>query len=205
MIPTIGKIVTYRLTAQDADAINNRRKDAREKLPWHHAIRSGAQIHVGNDVKKGEIYPLIITKVWGKDETAAFNGQLLLDGNDLFWVTSTSFGTGEIGKCLPASDDRSSPAPSIGRRLGRFQISQYFLEDAQNLVSQILATVVVISVTEKSEGVREYLALSNDFDAIDDAEDPPMYQAGSVGDGIFTWWRGEPKLPPDRPIHQFQK
>lgn len=94
MKPTIGRIVHYRLSVQDAVAINQRRKDAREKLAWHHAIRSGAQIHVGNDVKEGDVYPLIITKMWGDQETSMFNGQLLLDGNDLFWVTSTKLGDG---------------------------------------------------------------------------------------------------------------
>lgn len=94
MKPTIGRIVLYRLSGQDATAINQRRKDARDKLAWHHALRSGAQVHVGNDAKDGDVFPLIITKVWGDTEGSAFNGQLLLDGNDLFWVTSTSLGDG---------------------------------------------------------------------------------------------------------------
>ncbi|MER8455870.1 hypothetical protein NKH24_06985 [Mesorhizobium sp. M1300] len=94
MKPTIGRIVHYRVSGQDAIAINQRRKDAREKLPWHHAIRSGAQVHVGNDLKEGDVFPLTITKVWGDSETSAFNGQLMLDGNDLFWVTSTAIGEG---------------------------------------------------------------------------------------------------------------
>ena len=94
MKPTIGRIVHYRLSAYDANAINARRKDAKEKLPWHHAIRSGAQVHVGNDVAAGEVYPLVITRLWGDTPESCFNGQLLLDGNDLFWVTSTSIGEG---------------------------------------------------------------------------------------------------------------
>jgi hypothetical protein len=94
MIPTIGRIVHYRLSHQDATAINARRKDAREKMPWHHALRTGAQVHVGNDVSEGEVYPLIITRMWGGDEAACFNGQLMLDGTDIFWVTSTQLGDG---------------------------------------------------------------------------------------------------------------
>ena len=43
-------------------------------------------------VKEGDVYPLIITRVWGDSEKSAFNGQLMLDGNDLFWVTSTALG-----------------------------------------------------------------------------------------------------------------
>ncbi|MFA6904509.1 MAG: hypothetical protein WC236_15645 [Gallionellaceae bacterium] len=98
MKPTIGRIVHYRVSAQDATAINQRRKDAREKMPWHHAIRSGAQVHVGNDMKEGDVYPLIITRLWGDTEAAAFNGQLMLDGTDTFWVTSTTLGDGPA-KC----------------------------------------------------------------------------------------------------------
>lgn len=92
MIPSIGRIVHYRLSSQDATAINSRRKDAREKMPWHHAIKSGAQVHIGNEVKEGDVFPMIITRVWGPSETSAVNGQVFLDGNDLFWVTSTSVG-----------------------------------------------------------------------------------------------------------------
>lgn len=93
MKPTIGRIVVYRVSSQDADAINRRRKDAAEKLAWHQALKSGAQIHVGNAVKEGDEFPLVITRVWGDAEYSAFNGQLFLDGNDLYWVTSTCIGT----------------------------------------------------------------------------------------------------------------
>jgi hypothetical protein len=108
MKPTIGRIVHYRLSGQDAIAINQRRKDAREKLQWHHAIRSGAQVHVGNDVKEGDVFPLIITRVWGEADTSAFNGQLMLDGNDLFWVTSTAIGEGNRQCFWPPRADSSA-------------------------------------------------------------------------------------------------
>lgn len=92
MKPTIGRIVIYRATANDADTINRRREDAQEKMLWHQALKTGTQVHVGNSVKEGDEFPLIITRVWGDSESAAFNGQLLLDGNDLYWVTSTKIG-----------------------------------------------------------------------------------------------------------------
>ena len=94
MTPTIGRIVIYRITASDAETLNRRRKDAQEKMEWHRAIKSGAQVHVGNAVKPDDEFPLIITRVWGAEPTTAFNGQLLLDGSDLFWVTSTHLGEG---------------------------------------------------------------------------------------------------------------
>lgn len=93
-IPSIGRIVHYTLTAYDAQEINRRRADARSHMPEHIEASSGVQVHVGNDVREGEVYPLIITRTWGTGETAAFNGQVLLDGNDCLWVTSTSIGPG---------------------------------------------------------------------------------------------------------------
>ncbi len=100
-IPTIGRIVHYRLRDTDADAINRRRKDARAKMDWHRENKTGAQVHVGNDVSGGEIYPMIITRVWGTDPTSAVNGQVLLDGNDLYWVTSTALGDEPGRFCWP--------------------------------------------------------------------------------------------------------
>jgi hypothetical protein len=93
--PSIGRIVHYTLSEQDAEAINRRRADARAHLPEHQENANGVQVHTGNDVKPGDVYPLIITRVWGDTPESAANGQVLLDGNDLFWATSVSHGTGE--------------------------------------------------------------------------------------------------------------
>lgn len=95
--PTIGRIVSYTLSEQDAEAINRRRKDARKLNAAGVTLASqnlGAQIHTGNSVTEGDVYPLIITRVWGADATSPINGQLLLDGNDVLWVTSVPQGTG---------------------------------------------------------------------------------------------------------------
>lgn len=85
MTPSIGRIVHYTLTASDADQINRRRADTVS----HTSTRTpdGAQVHVGNPVNEGHVYPLIITRVWSV-HTGAINGQVLLDGNDSLWVTS---------------------------------------------------------------------------------------------------------------------
>lgn len=87
MAPSIGRIVHYVLSAQDAEQINRRRttsaqiaaRIADEKWPL------GAQAHIGNSVSEGEVYPLVITRVW---DSGMVNGQVMLDGNDLFWATS---------------------------------------------------------------------------------------------------------------------
>lgn len=74
---TIGRIVHYTLTEQDAEAINRRRTDGA-----HYGQHVAP---VGNHVDAGDTYPLVITRVW---DPTLVNGQLLLDGNDALWVTS---------------------------------------------------------------------------------------------------------------------
>lgn len=105
--PTIGRIVHYRLSAQDAEQIMRRRttgasiaermrvqvsqvETATPILGWP----TGAQAHIGNDVKEGDTFPMQIVRVWGDTPTCAVNGQVFLDGNDVFWATSVSVGEG---------------------------------------------------------------------------------------------------------------
>lgn len=79
--PSIGRIVHYRLSAEEADKINYDRKI------W-------SQTHKGNEVHEGDSFPMIITRVWGTDPTSAVNGQVFLDGNDVLWATSVCVGEG---------------------------------------------------------------------------------------------------------------
>lgn len=90
MVPSPGRIVAYTLSAQDAEQINKRRRDAFQS--WR--ANDGTQVHVGNEVSEGEVYPMVIVRVWGSGETAAVNGQVLLDGCDAFWATSRIQGEG---------------------------------------------------------------------------------------------------------------
>lgn len=76
-VPTIGRIVLYRLRQSDADSIN-------ERPLWSTAR--------GNRVTEGEVYPMVIVKVWGDSPNAAVNGQVMLDGDDTLWATSVSCG-----------------------------------------------------------------------------------------------------------------
>lgn len=92
--PSLGRIVHYTLSEQDAEAINRRRDDAQAHAGEHRDRRDGSQVHVGNEVKAGDVYPMVITRVWGPESKSAVNGQVLLDGNDLYWVTSTAVGEG---------------------------------------------------------------------------------------------------------------
>jgi len=94
MIPTIGRIVHYTLSDHDAQLINKRRADASTHMREHNENATGVAVHVGNGVQAGDVYPLVITRVWGDTETSAVNGQVLLDGSDSLWVTSVTHGEG---------------------------------------------------------------------------------------------------------------
>lgn len=95
-ISTVGLIVLYRLTAQNAVEINRRRTSS---ASISDRIRVGtwpigAQVHMGNSVQEGDVFPLLITKVWGDNADSVVNGQLFLDGNDVMWLTSVHAGEG---------------------------------------------------------------------------------------------------------------
>lgn len=90
MVPSLGRIVHLRLSAQCAEEINRRRGHARSTGLG--AAKTGVIVHAGNPVKEGEEFPLLITRVWADADTVhegtAVNGQVFLDGNDVLWVCS---------------------------------------------------------------------------------------------------------------------
>lgn len=94
MVPMPGRIVLYRLTHADAEAINRRRKHACDSIDYHRWKKIGTQVHVGNAAGEGDEFPMTIVRVWGGTPTSAVNGQVMLDGNDTLWVTSVSVGEG---------------------------------------------------------------------------------------------------------------
>lgn len=92
IIPTLGRIVYYRLTIDDVRKINARRRDGREKFHMHQWQHNGTVVHNGNEVQEGQVVPMMIVAVWGNTPQSCINGQAFLDGNDTYWVTSTSVG-----------------------------------------------------------------------------------------------------------------
>lgn len=105
-IPSIGRIVHYRLSAQDVEQIMRRRttgKSIADRMnastaaveggaPAIVAWPAGAQAHIGNDVKEGDVFPMMITRTWGESSGSAVNGQVFLDSNDVFWARSRTVG-----------------------------------------------------------------------------------------------------------------
>jgi hypothetical protein len=95
-IPTIGRIVRYTLSASDAVQIMRRRTtgnsiaDRIKAAVWP----LGAQAHIGNVVAEGDVFPMLIVKVHGSDEASVVNGQVFLDGCDVFWTQSVKVGDG---------------------------------------------------------------------------------------------------------------
>lgn len=75
-MPSVGRIVQYVLSQDDAERINDRR------------VRG---LGYGNTEPAGDVRPLIVVRVW-PDEFGpgipGVNGQALLDGNDQLWITS---------------------------------------------------------------------------------------------------------------------
>lgn len=98
--PSLGRIVVYVLSEQDAEQINRRRtngKSIQERLAQQPpAWPAGAQAHIGNYASAGDEVPCLIVHVW-PDEfgsgISGINGQAFLDGNDSLWVTSVKEGT----------------------------------------------------------------------------------------------------------------
>lgn len=105
-IPTVGRIVHYRLSAQDAEQVMRRRTNGNSIADriqkqivdqdggFNSAWPLGAQAHIGNNVKEGDSFPMLIVRCLGDAPSSCVNGQVFLDGNDVLWATSVSVGEG---------------------------------------------------------------------------------------------------------------
>jgi hypothetical protein len=102
-IPTPGSIVLYTLSEQDAEQINRRRRDAAASLASEQNP-VGAQLHAGNTAAAGDVYPMVIVRVWMDTPGGAVNGQVLLD---TLWVTSVNVGEGERHFTWPTPEPAS--------------------------------------------------------------------------------------------------
>ncbi|MDT7783903.1 MAG: hypothetical protein QOF58_2322 [Pseudonocardiales bacterium] len=82
--PSIGRIVHYRLSEYDAEAINRRRLGFPNDF---------------NAAVAGQAYPALVVRTFGGQ---AANLQVFLDGNDTQWVTSRTPGEDNGQWCWPA-------------------------------------------------------------------------------------------------------
>jgi hypothetical protein len=87
LVPTIGRIVRYRLCPEEAAAINRRRADARNARD-----EGGHGGPEGNIVAGGDEFPMMIARVYSTEPDSYVNGQVFLDGNDVLWATSVKPG-----------------------------------------------------------------------------------------------------------------
>lgn len=76
LVPAVSDVVLYKLGKTDVEAINRERAQS--------PFLRGAH----NRVDEGEVYPMIIVRVWGDTAESAVNGQVMLDGPDTYWATS---------------------------------------------------------------------------------------------------------------------
>lgn len=87
--PTIGRIVQYTLSYDDAARINKRREDFAAYVHTEGYQDTGYIAHWGERAEGGQVLPLLITRCHGG---SSVNGQVMLDGSDTFWVQSVSEG-----------------------------------------------------------------------------------------------------------------
>lgn len=100
MQPTVGRVVHYTLTAQDAESINGRRNDAGAfarslagGIEPGERGRTGHVLHAGNEATEGDVCAATVVRTFdGAGQEA--NLQVCLDGNDAYWATSRSEGDG---------------------------------------------------------------------------------------------------------------
>ncbi len=90
--PSMGRIVHYRVTEEQAEAINRSREDGKRCMERHRKAKTGTMVHVGNPVEPGDEFPMTIVRVWGTEPSCPVNGQVTLDGTDTLWVTSAHQG-----------------------------------------------------------------------------------------------------------------
>ena len=93
IIPTIGRIVIYTLSADDAAKINKRRDDAKLHMDNHRANSNGVMVHVGEPVYVGQEFPMMIVAVRGARSDSTISGKVELDGSDTFWAPGRQVGT----------------------------------------------------------------------------------------------------------------
>lgn len=90
-VPTIGRVVHYRLTDEEAAKINRWRDQNKTNRG---AIHAGSVGHVGNECSEGQAFAADVVSITEFPLRAAINLQVKLDGNDTFWKRDADEGEG---------------------------------------------------------------------------------------------------------------
>lgn len=98
--PSLGRIVIFGLSEQNAAEINRRRTSPYsigERIKINSNSNTiwplGAQAHIGNEVSAGESFPAMVVSCGLEDSSV--NLQVFLDGNDTYWAQAVEEGDGE--------------------------------------------------------------------------------------------------------------
>jgi hypothetical protein len=89
-MPSVGRIVHYRLTEADALRINKRRADFDAHRRTGEYKDTGYMAHYGNTVSVGDVFPAIVVRAF--ESVHGVNAQVFLDGTESLWVTSIAEG-----------------------------------------------------------------------------------------------------------------
>lgn len=91
----IGQVGLYKIADYDVDKITRQRM-------------SGQAGFCGNTINKGDVYPMMITRLWGPGDNpeTLIQGQVFLDGNDSMWATS-------VHQCGPLSEGAEQPVATF--------------------------------------------------------------------------------------------
>lgn len=81
IIPTIGRIVIYKLSEEDAATIQIRRVEGTQ-----------ASMALANHAHAGQEFPAMVVRTWGDQPDSRVNLKVFLDGADNFWATSRVVG-----------------------------------------------------------------------------------------------------------------
>lgn len=90
---TVGRIVHYVLTEDDCKTINERRRIGKQ-IDDSRGVLDGLMVYAGNHAIAGQHMPMMVVAVWPNEYGPNFdgvNGQVFLDGNDSYWVTSKKY------------------------------------------------------------------------------------------------------------------
>ena len=88
-----GRIVYFVFNEQCAKEVMRRRTTGANVAERMRTIPpawpAGAQAHIGNDVKAGDICPAMVMRVWGT--SGCSNLRVFLDGSDDYWATLVDY------------------------------------------------------------------------------------------------------------------